>query len=97
MDAMPNITKTIEGASFYASNCTYLQYLNDSLRDLGISDSATLPAFDSDEEKEAVLTTLCMCNHILSLEPLVFQVDAHKYILKQCLAGAINLLPTQQA
>ena len=58
MDLMSDITKTIDGASFYASNRTYLQFLNDSLRDLGVSDDQTLPAFDNDDQKNGVLLTL---------------------------------------
>ena len=67
MDLMTNITKTIEGASFYASNRTYLQFLNDSLRDLGVSDEAKLPAFESDAQKNAVLLTLRKRKEIMML------------------------------
>ena len=97
MDSMPKLTKTIEGTNFYASNRTYLQYLNNLLRDLGISDAGVLPAFDSDGEKSAAEATLHMRNKILALEPLVYQIDAHKSIIEQCSAGALDLSPAQQA
>ena len=97
MDLMSDITKTIDGASFYASNRTYLQFLNDSLRDLGVSDEMELPAFDTDDQKNGVLLTLRKRKEILKLEPLVFTIDAHKSILEQCVAGEIDLSPSQQA
>ena len=97
MDLMTDITKTIEGAAFYASNRTYLQFLNDSLHDLGISNEAKLPAFDSDVQKDAVLLTLRKRKELLMLEPLAYQINAHKSILEQCAAGNIPLSPSQQA
>ena len=75
------LTKTIDGANLYASNRSFHEFVCDSLRDLGVSDASTLPFFENNTEKEAVLELLETKEHIESLQSLAYEVQAHELIL----------------
>ena len=48
------LTKTIVGQKAYASDRSYLQFVTDSLRDLGIVDKYHLPSFKNEDEEITV-------------------------------------------
>ena len=82
MSAKKNyLSKTIDGANFYASNRSFHEFVCDSLRDLGVSDASTLPFFESTTEKEAVLEMIEIKERIESLQDLAYEVQAHELIL----------------
>ena len=75
------LSKTIDGANLYVSNRSFHEFVCDSLRDLGVSDASTLPFFENNTEKEAMLEMIEIKERIESLQNLVYEVQAHELIL----------------
>ena len=48
------LKKTLNGHQSYASNPSFLEFINDSLRDVGILNLETLPSFSDANEERAV-------------------------------------------
>ena len=75
------LSKTIDGANLYASNRSFHKFVCNSLYDIGVSDVSTLPFFENNTEKEAVLELLETKEHIESLQSLAYEVQVHELIL----------------
>ena len=89
------LRRTIIGANLYASNRSFLEFINDNLQDFGISDASSIPYFKSAHRKKAVLEVLAMPDHLNTLQELAFEVEAHKAVLAQSEASQDGLSPDQ--
>jgi hypothetical protein len=85
------LRKTIGGQNAYASNRSFLEFISDSLRDIGIENEATLPHFDNPNEEAAVKELLQVRERLLQMQDLAFNVRAHESILDRAHNGEVDL------
>ena len=89
------IRKTIAGEAAYASNRSFLEFINDSLRDLGISNSENLPYFKNKNEEATIKELMAMRSHLYELRELAYNVKAHESILDRAASNELDL-PLEQ-
>ena len=75
------LCKTLSGKQAYASNRSFLQFLNDSLQDIGISTLENLPLFKDKNEESTVKELLLMWDHLYKMRDLAYNIKAHQSIL----------------
>lgn len=75
------LRKTIAGQLAYASERSYLEYLNDSLYNIGIINSENLPFFKNQIEEATVKELLSMRDHLYQMRDLSYNIKAHWSIL----------------
>ena len=85
------LRRTIAGQLAYASDRSYLEYLNDSLRDIGITDSNHLPSFRNSTEETAVKELLRMREHLYEMRDLAYNIKAHRAIIDRVNDGTVEL------
>ena len=85
------LRKTINNMRAYASNRSFLEFITDSLRDIGIGDQSSLPFFQNKDEEQTVKELLEMRDHLYEMRDLAFTVKAHESILDRAHAGEIDL------
>ena len=85
------LTKTIVGQKAYASDRSYLQFVTDSLRDLGIVDKYHLPSFKNEDEEITVRHLLQVWDELNKLKDLAYTVKAHRSILDRVNDGEIEI------
>ena len=85
------LRKSIAGQLAYASDRSYLQYLNDSLQDIGIVDSNHLPSFKNSTEEATVKELLRMRDHLYKMRDLAYNIKAHRAILQRANDGTVEL------
>ena len=85
------LRKTITGQLAYASDHSYLEYLNNSLRDIGIIDSDHLPSFKNTTEEATVKELLRMHDHLYEMRDLAYNIKAHRLILDRENNGDIEI------
>ena len=71
------LRKTIAGQLAYASERSYLEYLNDSLYNIGIINSENLPFFKNQIEEATVKELLSMRDHLYQMRDLSYNIKAH--------------------
>ena len=54
------LRKTISGKQAYVSNCSFLEFVNDSLRDIRILNSDSLPFYKNEDEEQTIKELLKM-------------------------------------
>ena len=85
------LKKTLNGYQAYASNRSFLEFVNDSLRDIGISSTETLPSFSDENEERAVCQLLKIRDDLYELKDLAYCVRAHKSFIERAHTGEIEL------
>ena len=85
------LTKTIVGQKAYASDRSFLQFVTDSLRDIGIVDRYHLPSFKNEEEETTVRHLLQFRDELFELKDLAYTVKAHRSILDRANDGEIEI------
>ena len=85
------LKKTLNGHQAYASNRSFLEFINNSLRDVGILDFETLPSFSDANEERAVRELLAIRKDLYELKDLAYRVRAHESYLERAHTGEIEL------
>lgn len=85
------LRKTIKGKKAYASNRSFLEFVNDSLRDIGIYTSENLPSYTDKNKETTVRELLKVQDHLYEMKDLAYSVCAHESILDRAKTGEVDL------
>ena len=85
------LKKTLNGYQAYASNRSFLEFINDLLRDVGISNTENLPSFSDANEERAVCEMLAIRDDLYELKDLAYRVCAHESYIERAHTGEIEL------
>ena len=69
----------------------FLEFINDSLWDVGVIDKTRLPEFENEIELWKNKEMLKMCDNLKYMKELVFNVKAHQTILNQVYLEEIKM------